>query len=80
MKILKGERYEVADRLNDSRLMDYFDTYEEAIEAMDRAKKKEVASGYTPTTYIIIKIVWTHIFEDNGMFYSSTEQVVRIEP
>lgn len=80
MKIFKGECYEVTDSINNSRLMDTFGTYEEAIEAMDKAKRNEAEAGYSPTKYIIVKTVWTNIFDDNGMFYSNTTQSLRIEP
>lgn len=80
MKIFKGECYEVTDRLNNSRLADTFDTYEKAIAAKEKAEKHDAESGYNPVGYIIVKTTWTNVFDDNGMFYSHTEQALRIEP
>ena len=80
MKILSGESYEVADRTNSSRLCDTVATYDEAIGAMELAKKNDKANGYPPIDYIIVKTIWTNVFSEDGTFYSHTEQCVRIEP
>lgn len=80
MKIYSGERYEVAEKTNAYKLADTFATYDEAIAAMELAKKKEVANGYTPTNFIIIKTVWSKVFSDDGMFYSYNTQTFRVEP
>lgn len=80
MKIFNGEHYEVADKLNGSRLIETFATYDEAIAAMEEAKLREAEAGYSPIDYIITKTIWKNVFSDDGTFYSHTEQTFRVEP
>lgn len=78
MKKFEGTYFEVVAADRSHKLADSFNSFEEAVRARADSIKRQEACGYVPTRFIIMRTIWSRMFDDNGDFYSETQDTVRM--
>ena len=79
MKFYSGEFFEYVDPTNLSwRSPKRYSSVDETIKEAKEMEKRQIANGYTPSAWIIVKTSWNRCFEDDGSFVSESQGTIKL--
>lgn len=61
-----------------ARLSETFNTFEEALDAIEETTRQQITDGYTPDEYYVTLYVYTKVVDDNGDIISESSTTTRI--
>ena len=79
MRVYREEFYNIATKNYDSWHEVQKETPEAAKECIKDCKERAISQGYKPSEYIVVKITWERINDDEGNLIKITEITEKVD-